>query len=77
MTHQEPFKKHFPLLMLTFERKHIEYELYSIMYNGIWKVVERPYRCKLVGCKCVFKKKLRPISTIEKYKAIFMNKGYT
>jgi hypothetical protein len=41
----------------------------SIMSNGTWEVVERPYGCKLVGCKWVFKKKLRPDGTIEKYKA--------
>ena len=40
----------------------------SIMSNGTWEVVERPYRCKPVGCKWVFKKKLRPDGTIEKYK---------
>ena len=30
-------------------------------------VVDHPYKCKLVGCKWVFKKKLRLDSTIEKY----------
>ena len=32
----------------------------SIMSNRTWEVVERPYGCKPVGCKWVFKKKLRP-----------------
>ena len=32
----------------------------SIMSNGIWEVVERPYGCKHVGCKWVFKKGLNP-----------------
>jgi len=40
-------------------------------------VVDRPYRCKPVGCKWVFKKKLRPDGTIEKYKARLVAKGYT
>jgi hypothetical protein len=33
--------------------------------------------CKPVGCKWVFKKKLRHDSTIEKYKARLVAKGYT
>ena len=49
----------------------------SIMSNGIWEVVERPYGCKPVGCKWVFKKKLRLDGTIEKYKARLVAKGYT
>ena len=49
----------------------------SIMSNGTWEVVERPYGCKPVGCKWVFKKKLRLDGTIEKYKARLVAKGYT
>jgi hypothetical protein len=30
-----------------------------------------------VGCKWLFKKKLRPNSTIDKYKARLVAKGYT
>jgi hypothetical protein len=30
-----------------------------------------------VGCKLVFKKKLRPDDTIDKYKAMIVTKGYT
>jgi hypothetical protein len=40
-------------------------------------VVDRPYGCKPVGCKWVFKKKLRPDDTIERYKARLVAKGYT
>jgi thiosulfate reductase cytochrome b subunit len=32
--------------------------------------------CKLVGCKWVFKKKLSPDGTIDKYKTRFVAKGY-
>jgi hypothetical protein len=48
----------------------------SIMSNGTWEVVDRPYGCKPVGCKWVFKKKLRPDGTIEKCKARLVAKGY-
>jgi hypothetical protein len=48
-----------------------------ILSNGIWKLYERPHGCKPVGYKWVFKKKLRPDGTIEKYKARLVAKGYT
>jgi hypothetical protein len=41
----------------------------SIMSNGNWEVIERHYECKPIGSKWVFKKKLRPNGTIERYKA--------
>jgi hypothetical protein len=49
----------------------------SIMSNRTWEVVGRPYGCKPIRCKWVFKKKLRPDGTIEKNKARLVAKGYT
>jgi hypothetical protein len=49
----------------------------SILSNGTWELVDRPYGCKPPGCKWVFKKKLRPDDTINKYKARLVAKGYT
>jgi hypothetical protein len=49
----------------------------SILSNGTWEVTDRPYGCKPVGCKWVFKKKLKPDGTIEKYMARLVAKGYT
>jgi hypothetical protein len=49
----------------------------SILSNGIWELVGRPYGCKPVGCKWVFKKKLMPDDTIDKYKERLVAKGYT
>jgi hypothetical protein len=49
----------------------------SIMSNGTWEVVDRPYGCQPIGCKWIFKKKLRPDGTIERYKARLVAKGYT
>ena len=49
----------------------------SIISNGTWELTERPYGCNPVGCKWVFKKKLRSDGTIEKYKARLVAKGYT
>jgi hypothetical protein len=40
-------------------------------------LADRPYSCKPMGYKWVFKKKLRPDGTIDKYKARLVTKGYT
>jgi hypothetical protein len=51
-------------------------EMDSILSNGTWELVDRPYGCKPMGCKWVFKKKLRLDGTIDKYKTSLMVKGY-
>ena len=58
-------------------KEAVQNEMDSILSNGTWEVTKRPYGCKPVGCKWVFKKKLRPDGTIEKYKARLVAKGYT
>ena len=58
-------------------KEAVQSEMDSMMSNGTWEVVDRPYGCKHVGCKWVFKKKLRPDGTIEKYKVRVVAKGYT
>jgi hypothetical protein len=58
-------------------KKAIRSEMDSIMSNDIWEVVESPYGCKPIGSKWVFKKKLRPDGTIERYKARLVIKGYS
>nr|AAL31045.1 putative polyprotein [Oryza sativa Japonica Group] len=51
-------------------KEAVHSEMDSIMSNGTWEVVERPYGCKPVGCKWVFKKKLRPMMDV---KTAFLN----
>jgi hypothetical protein len=58
-------------------KEAVRSEMDSILSNGTWVLVERQYGCKPVGCKWVFKKKLKPDSTIDKYKARLVAKGYT
>jgi hypothetical protein len=58
-------------------KEAVQSEMDSIMSNGTWEVVDRPFGCKPVGCKWVFKKKLRPDGTIKKYKVRLVAKGYT
>jgi hypothetical protein len=47
-------------------KEAVRSEMDSILSNGTW---ELPFGCKLIGFKWVFKKKLRPDGTIDKYKA--------
>ncbi|XP_020408301.1 DNA polymerase eta, partial [Zea mays] len=58
-------------------KEAVRSEMESIMSNGTWEVVNRPYGCQPIGCKWIFKKKLRPDGTIERYKARLVAKGYT
>jgi hypothetical protein len=58
-------------------KEAVRSEMDSISANGTWEITDRPYGCKPVGCKWVYKKKLRPDGTIEKYKARLVAKGYT
>jgi hypothetical protein len=47
-------------------KEAVRSEMDSIMTNETWEVVDRPFGCKPVGCKWVFKKKLRHDGIIEK-----------
>jgi hypothetical protein len=58
-------------------KKAVQREMNSIMSNRTWEVIDRLCGCKPVGCKWMFKKKLRPDGTIEKYKTRLVAKGYT
>jgi hypothetical protein len=58
-------------------KEAVHSEMDSILSNGTWQLVDRPYGCKPVGCKWVFKKKLRPVGTIDKYTTRLVAKGYT
>jgi hypothetical protein len=57
------------------EEVHIEME--SILTNGTWEICDLPVGCKPVGCKWIFKKKLKPDGTVDKYKARLVAKGFT
>jgi hypothetical protein len=52
-------------------------EMDSILSNETWELIDQSYGCKHVGCKWMFKKKLRPDGTIDKYKARLVAKDYT
>jgi hypothetical protein len=58
-------------------KEAVRSEMDLILSNGTWELSELPFGCKRIGCKWVFKKKLRPDGTIDKYKARLVAKGYT
>ena len=58
-------------------KESVNSEIQSIVSNGIWELVDVPPRCLTVGCKWIFKKKLNPDGTINKYKARLVAKGFT
>jgi hypothetical protein len=57
-------------------KEAVRSEMDSTLFNGTWELVDRPYGCKSVGCKWMFKKKLRSYGTIDKYKVMLVAKGY-
>ena len=59
-----------------FWKEAIDSEIKSIMENT-WTLPHLPPRCKHVSCKWVFKKKLRPDGTVDKYKARLVTKSFT
>ncbi|CAH9139832.1 unnamed protein product [Cuscuta epithymum] len=61
----------------SFWKEAIRSELDSIMCNHTWDLVDLPEGCKPINCKWIFKRKLRPNGTIEKFKARLVVVGYT
>jgi hypothetical protein len=49
----------------------------SILTNGTWEICDLPVGCKPVGCKWVFKNKMKPDGTVNKFKARLVAKGFT
>jgi hypothetical protein len=49
----------------------------SILTNGTLEICYFLVGCKVVGCKCIFKKKLKLDGNVDKYKAKLVAKGFT
>jgi hypothetical protein len=58
-------------------KEAVHHEMDSILSNDTWELVDPPYGYKSVGCKWVFKKKLRPVGIIDKYKGRLVAKDST
>ncbi|GKC87897.1 retrovirus-related pol polyprotein from transposon TNT 1-94, partial [Tanacetum coccineum] len=61
----------------SFWKEAIKSELDSIMVNNTWDLVDLPKGCKPIKCKWIFKRKMRPDNTIEKFKARLVVVGYS
>ncbi|KAL2248611.1 UNVERIFIED_CONTAM: Retrovirus-related Pol polyprotein from transposon RE1 [Sesamum indicum] len=51
-------------------------ELKALEKNQTWEITELPKNKRTIGCKWIFKLKLKPDGTIERYKARLVAKGY-
>ena len=61
----------------TFWKEAINNEIESIMNNNTWILTDLPLGTKVLGCKWIFKKKLKTDGTIERFKARLVVQGYT
>ena len=59
-----------------FWKEAINSEIESIMHNHTWKLVDLPLGNKPLGCKWIFKKKMKPNGTVDRYKARLVAKGF-
>ena len=57
-------------------KEAINNEIESIMSNHTWELVDLPQGCKALGNKWIFKKKLKPDGSIDKYKARLVVQGF-
>ena len=57
-------------------KEAIKSEIDFILHNHTWELVDLPPDCKPLSSKWVFKRKRKVDGSIDKYKAIFVIKGY-
>ncbi|KAH9751211.1 hypothetical protein KPL71_014192 [Citrus sinensis] len=60
----------------TLWKEAINSEVESILQNHTWELVDLPPGCKPLGYKWIFKRKMKPDGSIDKYKARLVIKGY-
>ncbi|GJX94368.1 zinc finger, CCHC-type containing protein [Tanacetum coccineum] len=61
---------------VSFWKKAINDEMDSIMGNNTWVLTDLSPGCRPVGCKWIFKRKLKVDGTIEKFKARLVIQGF-
>ena len=61
---------------VSFWKEAIKSELDFIVSNQTWELVELPKCCKPISSKWIFKKKLRPDGSIDKYKVTLVIGGF-
>ncbi|GJX04760.1 zinc finger, CCHC-type containing protein [Tanacetum coccineum] len=61
---------------VAFWKEAINDEMDSIMGNNTWVLTDLPPGCKPLGCKWIFKRKLKVDGTVEKFKARLVIQGF-
>nr|GEU90248.1 zinc finger, CCHC-type [Tanacetum cinerariifolium] len=61
---------------VAFWKEAINDEMDSIMGNNTWVLTNLPPGCKPLGCKWIFKRKLKVDGTVEKFKARLVIQGF-
>ncbi|GJV14737.1 zinc finger, CCHC-type containing protein [Tanacetum coccineum] len=61
---------------VAFWKEAINDEIDSIVGNNTWVLADLPPGCKPLGCKWIFKRKLKVDGTIEKFKARLVIQGF-
>ncbi|GJV39307.1 zinc finger, CCHC-type containing protein, partial [Tanacetum coccineum] len=61
---------------VAFWKEAINDEMYSIMGYNTWVLADLPLGCKPLGCKWIFKRKLKVDGTIENFKAKLVIQGF-
>ncbi|GJS39654.1 zinc finger, CCHC-type containing protein [Tanacetum coccineum] len=59
-----------------FWKEGVDDEIVSIMENNTWVLSDLPPGCKPLGCKWIFKRKMKVDGTIEKFKARLVIQGF-
>ncbi|GJV04378.1 zinc finger, CCHC-type containing protein [Tanacetum coccineum] len=61
---------------VSFWKESINNEMDSIMGNNTWVLADLPPGCRPLGCKWIFKRKLKVDGTVEKFKARLVIQGF-
>jgi len=60
-----------------FWKEVIDEEMSSIMNNKTWKLIDLPLGSRPIGCKWIFKKKMKVDGNLDKFKTRLVAKGFT
>ena len=61
---------------VAFWKEAVDEEMSSIMKNNVWVLFDLPPGSKPLGCKWIFKKKMKVDGTIDKVKARLVIQGF-
>ena len=60
----------------TYQKEEVNSEIELILSNQTWELADLPLGNNPLGSKWIFKRKMKPDGTIDKYKARLVVKGY-